>query len=97
MTSHVVVLSTPNPEKTAGAQEYAASVQPLLKAAGVVPKLRGPVVQAVAGQTSPAIAMVLEFSDEASAKAFFAQQAYQDLIPLRDDSFSQMEIYILGA
>lgn len=97
MTAHVVVLSKPDPEKTDGATKYAESVQPLLKAAGVAPKLRGPVVEALAGQHSPATVLLLEFPDQAAAKDFFEQQAYQDLVPLRDDSFSQMEIYILGA
>lgn len=97
MTAHVVVLSTPDPTKADGAKKYADAVQPLLKAAGLAPKLRGPVVETLAGKTSPAIVLVIEFPDQDAAKSLFDQQAYQDLIPLRDDSFSQMEIYILGA
>ncbi len=97
MTALVVVISKPDPAKAEGAKKYAESVQPLLKAAGVAPKFRGPVVETLAGANSPAVVMVLEFADEEAAKAFFDQQAYQELIPLRDDSFTQMEIYLLGA
>ncbi len=96
MTAHVIVLSKPDPAKAVGAQKYADSVQPLLKAAGVAPKLRAPVAENLAGKSDPATVLVLEFPDQVAAKDFFDQQAYQELIPLRDDSFLHMEIYILG-
>lgn len=97
MTAHVVVMSTPDPTKTDGAKKYAESVQPLLKAAGVAPKLRGHVTENLVGENSPATVLVLEFPDQSAAKGFFDQKAYQDLIPLRDDSFSQMDIFFLDA
>lgn len=96
MTAHVIVIAKPDPGKAEGAKRYAESVQPLLKAAGVAPKLKGPIVETLAGKSSPATALVLEFPDHAAAKAFFEQEAYQDLIPLRDDSFLHMEIHILA-
>jgi uncharacterized protein (DUF1330 family) len=96
MTAHVIVLSKPDPAKTEGVKKYAESVQPLLKAAGVAPKLRAPVAEVLAGKNDPATVLVLDFPDQVAAKGFFDQQAYQDLIPLRDDSFTLMEIYILG-
>lgn len=97
MTAHVVVVvSTPDPTKAEGAKKYVDSVQPLLKAASVAPKLRGPVVETLAGENTPATVLVIEFPNQAAAKGFFDQQAYQDLIPLRDDSFLLMEIYIFG-
>ena len=97
MTAHVIVLSKPDPAKAEGAKRYAEAVQPLLQAAGVVPTLRAPVAASLAGTTAPATVLVLEFADAAEAKGFFDQQAYQDLIPLRDDSFLHMEIHILDA
>lgn len=97
MAAHVVVISKPDSTRAKGSKKYAESVQPLLKAAGVAPKLRASVTEKLAGKNSPATVMLLEFPDQAAAKGFFDQTAYQDLIPLRDDSFSQMEIYILGA
>lgn len=96
MTTKVVVLATPNPEKTAGAKAYSEAVQPLLKAAGVSPSFRGPVAEAVAGDTPPATVMLLEFPTDEAASAFFAQEAYQELVALRDDSFTRMEIYRIG-
>ncbi|MFP3385678.1 DUF1330 domain-containing protein [Tritonibacter sp. SIMBA_163] len=96
MTTHVIVLSKPDPAKADGARRYADAVQPLLKAAGVVPTLRAPVAASVAGKATPATVLVLEFADEAVARGFFDQPAYRDLIPLRDDSFAHMEIHILG-
>jgi uncharacterized protein (DUF1330 family) len=97
MSTHVVVISTPNPDKAEGAKKYAEAVGPLLKAAGVEIKLRGPVVENLAGGKTPATVLAIEFPDPDAAKSFFDQQAYQDLIQLREDSFSQMEIYVLSA
>lgn len=96
MTARVIVLSRPDPGKAEGAAKYAASVQPLLRAAGVAPVLRAPVAERLAGKTDPATVLVLDFPDQVAAKAFFEQQAYQDLIPLRDDSFLHMEIHVLS-
>ena len=97
MSAHVVVLSTPDPAKTDGAKQYAEAVGPLLKAAGVETKLRGPVVENLAGGKTPATVLAIEFPDLDAAKSFFDQKAYQDLIQMRDDSYSQMENYVLSA
>ena len=97
MSAHVVVMSTPDPAKAEGVKQYAEAVRPLLKAAGVDIKLRGSVVENLAGGSTPATVLGIEFPDLDAAKSFFDQQAYQDLIQLRDDSHSQMEIYVLSA
>ena len=96
MTAKIIVLATPNPEKTAGAKSYSEQVQPLLQAAGVKPTFRGPVAEAIAGDTPPSTIMLLEFPNAAAASAFFSQDAYQALVPLRDESFTRMEIYLVG-
>ena len=102
MTTHVIVLSKPDPAKADGARRYADAEMVRIrgtktkKAAGVVPTLRAPVAASVAGKATPATVLVLEFTDEAAARGFFDQPAYRDLIPLRDDSFVHMEIHILG-
>jgi len=97
MTAHIIVLSRPDPAKAEGAKKGADSVQPLLKAAGIIPKLRAPVAERLASKSDLATVLAPEFPDQAATKGFFDQQAYQDLIPLRDNSFLQMEIHILGA
>jgi uncharacterized protein (DUF1330 family) len=71
-------------------------VQPLLAAAGVKVTFRGPVSGSVAGSVASVTGMVLEFPDAGAASDFFAQDAYQALVPLRDQSFDQMEIHIVG-
>lgn len=96
MPAHVIVLAAPRPEKAEGAARYSQAVQPLLAAAGARPLLRGPVSEAVSGQEGFATGMVLEFPDQAAAHDFFAQDAYQALVDLRDESFALMEIHIVG-
>ena len=95
MTARVVVLASPKPDMAEGAAKYAAGVQPLLAAAGVKPAFRGPVAETIAGSSPPATIMVLDFPDAQAATDFFAQDAYQALVPLRDESFARMDIYVV--
>ena len=96
MPAYVIVLARPRPDRSEDAAKYSQAVQPLLAAAGVKPVFRGPVSKTVAGEGSVATGMVLEFPDQQAAAAFFAQDAYQALVPLRDESFARMEIHIVG-
>ncbi len=75
MSAHVVVISTPDPVKTDGAKQYTEAVGSLLKAAGVGIKLRGPVVENLAGGKTPATVLAIEFPDLDAAKSFFDQKA----------------------
>lgn len=67
MPAHVVV-STPDPIKTEGAKKYAKTVHPLLKAAGVAPKLRGPVFETLASENGPASMLVTDFQNRSPRK-----------------------------
>lgn len=95
MTSHVVVFATPRVGAEEGTRKYSEGVQPLLAAAGIKPSFRGPAIEVIAGGPAPKTIMVLDFPDRASASAFFRQEAYQQLVGLRDESFERMEIYIV--
>ena len=96
MPAHVIVLAAPRPERAGDAARYSLAVQPLLAAAGARPVFRGPVSGTVSGASGLATGMVLEFPDLTAARDFFAQDAYQALVDLRDDSFALMEIHIVG-
>lgn len=96
MSAHVVALATPNPQEAESAAAYGAGVQPLLAEAGVKAVFRGPVAATIAGQNPPSVILVLEFPDGNAARAFFEQDAYKKLIPLRDKGFSRMEIFQIG-
>lgn len=95
MPAHVMVLATPHPEKAETAARYSQAVQQLLATAGARPLFRGPVSETIAGEGAAATGMVLEFSDTAAARDFFAQDAYQALLGLRDEGFARMEIHII--
>jgi uncharacterized protein (DUF1330 family) len=96
MPTHVIVLATPHPHKAEDAARYAQAVQPLLATAGAKPLFRGPVTVTVAGGDTPSTGMVLEFPDHEAATDFFAQDAYQALVAIRDEAFARMEIHIVG-
>ncbi|WP_298362710.1 DUF1330 domain-containing protein [uncultured Litoreibacter sp.] len=93
MPTRVIILATPKENSTEGLTEYSDGVQPLMKSAGASLVFRGPVVACHAGDEPPASITVLEFSDVDAASEFFEQEAYQELIPLRNECFSRMEIY----
>lgn len=96
MPAHVIILARPHPERAEDAVRYSQAVQPLLIAAGAKPIVRGPVSKTLATADAPSTGMVIEFPDHGAATGFFAQEAYQALIPLRDESFAVMEIHIVG-
>ncbi len=96
MPAHVIILARPHPEKAEDAARYAQAVQPLLTAAGAKPIIRSPVSKTVASVGAPSAGMVFEFPNYDAATGFFAQDAYQALVPLRDQSFAMMEIHIVG-
>lgn len=96
MSAYVVGLVTPNAQETEAASAYGAGVEPLLAAAGAKIVFRGPVAATIAGDNPPRNIIVLEFPDGNAARAFFEQDAYKKLIPLRDKGFSRMEIFQIG-
>ncbi len=96
MSAYVVVLATPSPDGAEAMAAYSAGVQPLLAPAGAKIVVRGPVSAALAGETPPAMILVLEFVDAEAAHGFFTQDAYRKLIPLRNKGFTRLEILQVG-
>lgn len=93
MSVHVVILATPRPEATEALAAYGAGVQPLLAAAGATVVFRGPVASTLAGGDPPASILVLAFEDSERAHAFFRDEAYRRLLPVREKAFARIEIF----
>jgi uncharacterized protein (DUF1330 family) len=96
MPAYVMVLAEARHDKADGVAEYSRGVAPLLAAAGGKPLLRGAAAKTIAGPDFTGNGLVLEFPDVGAAEAFFEQDAYRALVPLRDESFSRIEIQIVG-
>ena len=96
MTAQVLILNTPNPSGQAQLKAYGEGVRPLLAAAQAKVLIKSDELNTVEGILLPKNAMVLEFPSRAGAEKFFEQDAYQALIPLRNEGFSQLIITILA-
>lgn len=96
MTAKVLILNTPNPSGQAQLKAYGEGVRPLLTAAQAKVLFRSDELKAVEGNLHAKTAMVLEFPSRADAENFFKQDAYQALIPLRNEGFAQLFITILA-
>ncbi len=91
MSAYVVVHATvKSPEKMA---EYSAAAGPTLAAFGGKLVSRG-ASETLAGSQPHGVMVVLEFPDRASAKAWYASDAYQAAIPTRLEAMDSL--FILG-
>lgn len=82
-----------NPEKL---QTYVSQVGAVMAAHGGKPVLRGTKNKDLAGHAGFQVMALFEFPDEAAAEAWYASDAYQALIPVRDEA-ADMTITILSA
>jgi uncharacterized protein (DUF1330 family) len=94
MAKKLLVLSNPNPEGKAAAEEYGAGVKALLAKFGGSIASRSVVTETVVGTFSAAVVMVVEFESEQGLKDFVFGDEYAALVPLRDQAFSQMTLLL---
>ncbi len=97
MPATLVTIGTLGPAGQLAYQEYAESVLPLLDAVGGKAlgrlKFREPLV----GADFPEIVFVMEFKDDETIRAVFASAAYQALLPLRNQAFSEIKTFICAS
>jgi uncharacterized protein (DUF1330 family) len=72
-----------NPAKL---QQYSAAAGPIFGPFGGAPVARGKVVSVLTGSHAGDAALVAKFPNTASARGWYESQAYQALIPLRDQA-----------
>lgn len=73
---------------------YVEQVTPMLVAAGGKAVKRVGVRDVVTGRSEVEIVLVMDFEDAATIRALFDSDEYQALIPVRNEGFSDMNIYI---
>jgi uncharacterized protein (DUF1330 family) len=91
MSAYVVVHATPKDADKM--QAYGAAAGPTLAAFGGKLAARGP-AEALAGEHSHKLMVVLEFPDKDSARRWYASPAYQAAIPVRLQAMDS--VFILG-
>lgn len=90
----LVILATPNPANPDALGNYTAQAMPLLAAAGGRMSQRLGVAEQVAGDRQTAAVILMDFDTVEAARGVFAGAEYAALIPVRDEAFSQIDIYI---
>ena len=75
-------------------QTYAAQATPLLEAAGGSLVVRQRVTDGVDGEGVSGIVLAMRFGDAASIHQVFASDAYNALIPTRDQAFDRLDLWI---
>lgn len=79
----IATITVKNPEKM---KEYAAAAGPTVAAHGGEMLLRGSFSTALAGKSDPHMTGVMRFPDLATAEGWYASNAYQAIIPLREEA-----------
>lgn len=67
-------------------KQYAELAGPTMAAFNAKPLARGKVIESLSGENMADIAAVVEFESTAQLKAWYASDAYQAIIPLRDEA-----------
>jgi len=86
--------ATPNPNEMAALQSYQSQVPHLIQAHGGIPIAIYDVEQALDDADSPAIFVVVSFPTRNAIDNFFADSAYQAIVPVRDRGFSHLRFFI---
>lgn len=94
MSATMIVLAATNPNETEAAKAYSDGVKPILKTFAAEVIERYSINEQVVGQQALNTNLLVKFNSAESIKQFLNSDAYQTLIPLRDQGFASMQIYI---
>lgn len=86
--------ATPDPQQQQALQGYLAQVPAILHKHRGVPVATYDVERVLDGKDSAKVFIVVSFPDELHIDNFFADPAYQALIPLRQKGFSHLRFYV---
>lgn len=94
MSATMIVLASNNPNETEAAQAYSNGVKPILKhyAAEVIERYN--ISEQVLGEQALNTNLLVKFDSAETIKQFLSSEAYEALIPLRNQGFTNMQIYI---
>ena len=85
---------TPAEGQAEAAEQYSRGATPMFIAAGITPAKPSRIVETIAGVPGLAMSLVMDFHDVEAVSGVFSSEAYQELIPLRDAGFSNIQILI---
>lgn len=86
--------ATPNPNEKEALQSYLSQAPRLIQAHGGVPIATYDVERALDDANSPDVFVVVSFPNRDAIDNFFADSAYQAIVPVRDRGFSHLRFFI---
>lgn len=92
MTAKMIVLSTINPNAEDKAAEYSQSAKALLAEHGGSPIARYKIDQVLVGDSNLQTVLVVEFDSTDRIRSFVESEAYQALVPIRNEAFLDISI-----
>ncbi|GMQ98472.1 MAG: hypothetical protein BMS9Abin17_0984 [Acidimicrobiia bacterium] len=90
----LIVVSTPRDGEDEALMSYVEQVVPMILNAGGVPVKRLRVTDVVHGSPDAGFVFVADFKDASTVRQLFASAEYKALIPVRDQGFAAMDIFI---
>ncbi|OJJ16173.1 hypothetical protein BKI52_36005 [marine bacterium AO1-C] len=96
MKTYLVVNATPNPEGQEDLKIYSEAVGALLAKAGGQNPTRAKLEGVVKGKPDYPLMLMMEFPNGETIKNLFESEAYQKLLPHRNNAFSNLNIYIFS-
>jgi len=90
----MIVTAQPNPDQASEAQAYVGQALPMLLGAGGKLLKRVRARNAVVGEQTFTLSLVMEFPNAETIEAVFSSDAYAEIAPHRDKGFAFMNIVI---
>lgn len=94
MSAIVIICGNPNSNETDKLQEYQKVARPLIAKHGGQIVARGSGVRSLAGSGKWQTGIVIRFPDEASVTNWNNDPDYQQVLPLRNSGYSELEIHV---
>jgi len=94
MSVLVLVQGNPIPEKAETLQQYQQVARTVITKHGGQPIARGSGVASFHGGQPRKVGIVVRFPDLAAAQAWYNDPEYQKVLPLRDQSYADLEINV---
>lgn len=94
MSVVMIVNGQLNPNEKEALSSYVTQSTPLFAQAGGKLVSRHQVTEAVVGEYSINLVVMMKFDSAEAVRSVFDSQAYQALIPLRDKGFTQLNVFI---
>lgn len=94
MSVLMIVNAAVNPEGKEDLAEYSTKSFEIFKNAGAKPLQKNAIDHVLLGNEKPNLVSITEWPDKHSIIDVFTSEEYKNLIPIRDNAFSKLDVFI---